>query len=130
MNRRQVSALVLFHLSAAFDTIDHAILLSRLNSSFGLSDCASKLIFSYQFNRSQSVLIGQSSSEELPLLRGVPQGSVLDPLLFTLYTTPLSHLLTASSFVRSHLYADVTQLYIYFTSSESKASLAKTISYS
>jgi hypothetical protein len=54
----------------------------------------------------------------------VPQGSVVGPLLFTLYTTPLSHLLTASS-VRFHLYANDTQLYISFTSSESKASLEK-----
>jgi hypothetical protein len=124
MNRRQVSALVLLDLSAAFDTIDHDILLSRLQSSFGLSDTAFQLLSSYLCNRSQSVQIDQSSSDELPLLRGVPQGSVLGPLLFTLYTTPLSHLLTASS-IHFHLYADDTQLYVSFTSPDSSESLAK-----
>jgi hypothetical protein len=124
MNRRQVSALVLLDLSAAFDTIDHDILLSRLQSSFGLSDTAFQLLSSYLCNRSQSVQIDQSSSDKLPLLRGVPQGSVLGPLLFTLYTTPLSHLLTASS-IHFHLYADDTQLYVSFTSPDSSESLAK-----
>ena len=120
-NRRQVSALVLLDLSAAFDTIDHNILLKRLNSCFGISQTAFSLLSSYVTNRSQSVVIGEEHSSELPLLHGVPQGSVLGPLLFTLYTTPLSHLLTDTS-IQFHFYADDTQLYISFSGSDSSSS--------
>jgi hypothetical protein len=124
MNRQHVSALVLLDLSAAFDTIDHNILLKRLNSSFGISDSAFSLLSSYLCNRLQSVAIDHKHSSVLPLLRGVPQGSVLGPLLFSLYTTPLSHILEDSS-IQFHFYADDTQLYISFTSSDSSQSLAK-----
>jgi hypothetical protein len=113
MNRQRVSALVLLDLSAAFDTIDHNILLSRLNSCFGISNSAHSLLSSYLSHRSQSVAIDRSFSPSLPLQRGVPQGSVLGPLLFTLYTTPLSYLLTESS-LQFHFYADDTQIYLSF----------------
>src|SRR5688572_21112770 len=85
MNRQRVSALVPLDLSAAFDTIDHNILLSRLSSCFGISNTAHSLLASYLFQRSQSVTIENSFSLNLPLLRGVPQGSVIGPLLFALY---------------------------------------------
>ena len=88
MNSQQVSALVLLDLSAAFDTIDHSILTNRLKTCYGISDSAFSLLSSYLSCRTQSVIIGQDCSSELPLLRGVPQGSVLGPLLFSLYTTP------------------------------------------
>ena len=121
-HRHQVSALLLLDLSAAFDTIDHDILISRLSSTFGISNSALSLLTSYLTGRSQSVCIDQTFSPEVPLLHGVPQGSVLGPLLFTLYTTPLSELLDNSS-VQFHLYADDTQLYISFDSSDSERAL-------
>jgi retron-type reverse transcriptase len=123
MNRQQVSALVLLDLSAAFDTIDHNILLNRLRSTFGISDTAFTLLSSYLSNRSQSVAVDNEFSNKLPLLRGVPQGSVLGPLLFSLYTTPLSHILADSS-IQFHFYADDTQLYVSFSGSDSSQSLA------
>ena len=86
MDNQRVSALVLLDLSAAFDTIDHNILLSRFNSCFGISNTATSLLSSYLSQRSQSVAIDQTFSPNLPLLRGVPQESILGPFLFTLYT--------------------------------------------
>jgi len=122
-DQQKVSALVLLDLSAAFDTIDHQILLTRLNAVFGFSDTALSLLTSYLSNRSQHVTIDNQSSDSLPLTTGVPQGSVLGPLLFTLYTSPISYIFTDPS-VSFHLYADDTQLYISFSSSESSSSLA------
>ena len=118
IDNQQVTALVLLDLSAAFDTIDHSILLSRLTSHFGISGPALQLLSSYITPRFQSVSIQSHTTLPAPLLSGVPQGSVLGPLLFTLYTTPLTHLLTSSN-IAFHLYADDTQLYISFSANDS-----------
>ena len=123
INQRQVSALVLLDLSAAFDTIDHSILLKRLQSNFGISHSALSMLSSYLCERTQSVLIDQSRSPETPLTRGAWQGSVLDPLLFSLYTTSVSDILTNSS-INFHLYPDDTQLYISFSAPDSNQYLA------
>lgn len=114
IDKRQVTALILLDLSAAFDTIDHDILLARLSSTFGITGPALDLITSYLTDRHQFVCIDSDSSNLAPLNTGVPQGSVLGPLLFTLYTTPISYLLQ-DSFMSFHLYADDTQLYISFS---------------
>ena len=122
-NRKEITALVLLDLSAAFDTIDHQILLTRLRTFFGFSGTALSLIESYLCNRFQHVTIDNQSSAPLPITTGVPQGSVLGPLLFSLYTSPISNIFTNSK-VKFHLYADDTQLYISFSSSDSVGSLA------
>jgi hypothetical protein len=121
-NQQKVSALVLLDLSAAFDTIDHDILLTRLSSTFGISGQALSLLSSYLIGRTHSVIVGDHSTKPSPLTTGVPQGSVLGPLLFSLYTTPISHILSNSP-VSFHLYADDTQLYISFSSSNTTNSL-------
>jgi len=103
--------LVSLDLSAAFDTVSHDILLQRLKLSFGISGTALSWITSYLSSRSQYVCIAGHKSPTMPLLSGVPQGSVLGPLLFTVYTSPVSQLV--SSFGLSHQqYADDTQIYI------------------
>ena len=122
INKQKVSVVILLHLSAVFDTSDDNILLTRLESIFGISGAALSLLSSYLSNRSQSVLIGNNSSSPSPLLTGVPQGSVFSPLLFCLYTSPLSHIFSNSP-VSYHLYADDTQLYISFSSSDSAHNL-------
>jgi hypothetical protein len=122
-NEQKVSALILLDLSAAFDTIDHQILLSRLSTTFGITGNAHSLLSSYLLNRTQSVVIGSNSSLSQTLSTGVPQGSVLGPLLFCLYTTPLSSSLSDAP-VSSHFYADDSQLYISFSSTDSTNSLA------
>ena len=122
VENKKVSALVLLDLSAAFDTIDHDILLYRLEHYFGLSGKALNFFRSYLINRSQSVLIGSSFSDSKLSTTGVPQGSVLGPLLFSMYTTPLSDFLISKG-VSFHLYADDTQIYFSFPASELNSSL-------
>jgi hypothetical protein len=122
MNQRKLSALVLLDLSAAFDTIDHQILLARLSSTFGVTGSAHNLLVSYLSSRAQFVSINSTSTAPSPMLTGVPQGSVLGPLLFCLYTTPLSYIISSTP-VSYHFYADDTQLYISFNSSDSNHSL-------
>ena len=102
--------LVLLDLSAAFDTIDHDLLLGDLHSC-GVRGSALLLLESYLKDRCQRVTIRQSISESKPLLYGVPQGSVLGPVLFILYTSGLANLLEAHR-VNYHFYADDTQIYV------------------
>lgn len=105
--------LVLLDLSAAFDTIDHNILLDRLQTLIGVKSNALKWFKSYISGRLQKVVIRNSISEQVPLDVGVPQGSVLGPLLFLLYILPLGRLIKKYG-VSYHGYADDTQLYIEF----------------
>ena len=123
INKQKVSALVLLDLSAAFDTIDHKILLSRLSSFYGLSSTALNLIASYLLNRTQSVSIQSHSTPPSSIFTGIPQGSVLGPLLFSLYTSPVSQIFTKAS-ISYHLYADDTQIYISFSPNQSHDSLS------
>ena len=102
---------MLLDLSAAFDTIDHSKLLETLEKSFGISGSALNWVTSYLTGRTQTVQIGESLSQPQNLKYGVPQGSVLGPILFTIYTTPLGKLIRSHG-LSFHLYADDTQLYI------------------
>merc|ERR1712243_226489 len=105
----KVSLLTLLDLSSAFDTIDHTILLKRLHHTFGISDVALSWFTSYLSDRKQTVLINNIHSKPTLLTCGVPQGSVLGPVLFTLYTSSLSSIIKSHS-IKHHSYADDTQL--------------------
>ena len=119
INKQNVSALVLLDLSATFDTIDHKILLSRLSSFHGLSSTELNLIASYLLNQTQSVSIQSHSTPPSSIFTGIPQGSVLGPLFFSLYTSPVSQIYTKASIS----YHD-TQIYISFSPNQSYDSLS------
>ncbi|GFR58729.1 reverse transcriptase, partial [Elysia marginata] len=123
---KQPTLLVHLNLSAAFDTTDHELLLSRLDYRFAikvLNFAHEKSVFqwlrSYLTGRMQvfidGVILPVSSLQFVmpvsSLQFGVPRGSVLDPLLFTLYTSPVADIAECSD-VKYHLYADDTQIYI------------------
>ena len=79
---------ILLDLSAAFDRLEHRILLQRLETTFGISGTVLHWFASYLKGREQSVMVDNVSSSPSPLQFGVPQGSVLGPILFTLYSHP------------------------------------------
>ena len=76
------AALTLLDLSAAFDTVDYAILLKRLNVSFGIEGSAFQWFKTYLYGRNQHVRCGGICSTPSEAVCGVPQGSVLGPILF------------------------------------------------
>ena len=93
MDDGKISMVVLLDPSAAFDTTDHEILLARLQSYFGVDCTALAWLKSYVTGRMQFVSVLGHDSEPIPLSFGVPQGSVLGPVLFIMYTKPLSDLI-------------------------------------
>ena len=105
--------LVMLDLSAAFDTIDHAVLLHALESQCGITGTVLRWFTSYLCDREQAVKIGQTVSDFLSVVFGVPQGSVLGPILFTLYTSPLGNIIKKHG-LNYHFYADDSQLYVAF----------------
>ena len=108
--------LLLLDLSAAFDAVDHCILLSCLSRRFGIGGTALEWFRLYLGDRTQFVNINGSTSERRVLQFGVPQGLVLGPLLFSLYTSPLSDIASKHE-LSFHFYADDRQLYVTFEAS-------------
>uniref|UniRef100_A0A8C6VZI6 Reverse transcriptase domain-containing protein n=1 Tax=Nothobranchius furzeri TaxID=105023 RepID=A0A8C6VZI6_NOTFU len=103
--------LLLLDLSAVFDCIDHDILLDRLESWVGLRGTSLQWFCSYLSNRVFKVQLGNCSSTFLPLPWAVPQGSVLGPLLFSIYILPLGFILRKYG-LGYHIYADDCQIYL------------------
>jgi len=107
------SVLILLDLSAAFDTVNHQILLSILKMK-GISGTALQWFKSYLSVRSFRVLWRGVASKTQHLATGVPQGSVLGPPLFFIYMTSLASICFKNKFFSYHCYADDTHLYLSF----------------
>ena len=103
--RDHFTVLTLFDLTAAFDTVDYATLLRRLQTTYGITRTAQGWFSSYLHERKIFVRYRGTSSTPSLLLCGVRQGSVLGPILFLLYTADLLGLK-----LHPHLYADDTQI--------------------
>ena len=113
MDKGQGTVLVLLDLSAAFDTIDHEILCNRLKEWCGIEGSCLEFFKSYLRGRLQAVEIAGQRSEWQELTCGVPQGSVLGPLLFVIYILPLGCIIKNSA-NNYHLFADDSSLYKHF----------------
>ena len=87
LDQKKNVLLVLLDLSAAFDTVDHETLFSKLETDFYFCGIALDWFKSYLQNRSQSIQISHTTSGQHPTLYGVPQGSILGPVLVSLYTS-------------------------------------------
>ena len=112
MAKGSVTALSLLDLSPAFNTIDHTLLLDRLNGYYGISELGLGWFKLYLSGRTHSVKVGSTLSYPVAFQYVVPQGSVLGPILFSLYTNPISSIIQSRSSINYHIYTDDNQLYI------------------
>ena len=113
MDSKQCVLLVLLDLSAAFDTVNHSVLLESLEEDFGINGAVLSWMDSYLTDRTQSVTVNGILSDPQPLAVGLPQGSIVGPGEFPTYTAPLFGIARDHG-VSIHMYADDTQLYLPF----------------
>ena len=109
LNKGNISVLALLDISSEFDTIDHPILVHRLHTDLGFTDTVLQWFSSYLTDRTHYVSLSNHCSALAPVHSGVHQGSVLGPILFTMYIKPLSAIIDSHSIIR-HSFADDLQL--------------------
>ena len=109
LNKGNISVLALLDFSSAFDTIDHPILVHHLHTDFGFTDSVLQWFSSYLTDRTHYVSLSNHCSAYTHVHSGVPQASVLGPILFTIYIKPLSAIIDSYSIIH-HSFADDLQL--------------------
>ena len=117
LDNKQVTCLILLDLNASSDTVSHKLLLNCLKHHFGITGVVLKWLEEYLTGRHQWVVLGESAeqvmSEKVTLKQVVPQGRILGPILFTLYTSPLGDICMSHNIV-FHSYAADQQNYMSF----------------
>ena len=113
LNAGKCTLLVTLDLSAAFDTVNHQMLLSRYKTRFGMNGTVLKWMTAYLQDRTQSVQIGDSQSDLVIVKTGFPQGSVLGGPKYNMHATPLDELISLHD-INNQAYADDSNLYISF----------------
>jgi len=106
----QCTALLALDISSAFDAVDHSTLTDRARTVFGIHDVALDWLRSFVTERTQQIAIGSEKSAMFPCASGVPQGSVLGPILFGMYVSPIGDVISQHN-VQYHQYADDMQLW-------------------
>lgn len=118
--------MVLLDLTAAFDTVSHDALLAVLRQKIGFEGTALQWIKSYLTGRSQTVHVGTTKSDPSLITCGVPQGSVLGPLLFSIYMLPVGEIVRNHG-LNVHMYADDSQLYVSFGQHEDPSTVCSKV---
>ena len=108
--------IIYFDFKKAFDSVSHPKLLTKLEA-YGISGLLLAWINNFLQNRSQFVVLRNCQSEPIPVISGVPQGSVLGPTLFLLYINDVS-VIFENLAVTCKLYADDTKLYSCYTTTD------------
>ena len=99
LNNGNIYVLAILDFSSAFDTIDHPILVHRQHTDFGFTDAVLQWFSLFLSDRTQYVSLSNHCSAFAPVHSGVPQGSVLGPMLFTMYVAPLSAIIDSHSII-------------------------------
>ncbi|MCP4456951.1 MAG: reverse transcriptase family protein, partial [Cytophagales bacterium] len=109
LNKNIRADVIYFDFAKAFDSVNHDLILSKLKTMYGINGRLLKFITSYLYNRTQSVLVNGSVSSSLPVISGVPQGSILGPSLFVLFLNDITS--GISDCTEIMMYADDTKIW-------------------